>query len=507
MKKNWKIFLFVFFLVPSFTSAQVLINEIAWMGTETSANDEWIELKNTSTSTVDISAWVLESQDGSPKINLSGSISAGGFFLLERTDDFSVLNIRADQIYSGALSNSGEILLLKDGSGREIDKVDGRDNWALGGDNNKKLTLQKTASAWITASSTPKAENAKEDEVLEEGGEIELKAENTASEAETNSDNKADSEISSVFQDKIFVKANAGVNIVAEAGQKIFFDASGSEGEDLSFSWNLGNGETKKGKSFLYTYKFPGKYLVTLFVRSGSYLSQDQIDVTVYPAGVLISEFYVGKSNGDGWIELHNTSDNFIDLSFWKILSESKEFSIPDGTFLAPLAYLVFSEDILGENFFENSKKLSLLYPNNQASDIVSYEFKDAVFSASRKNKKEFIWTKNKTPGFKNIIAKPEPSMENKEQSNVKSDIGVSSDLLKKNWASFVLFGGEKSFLIKPAKAEVVGVEDEGVLPQVLDKMNISANLSSVSSLNLFFIFLAGMITSFGAFLLGKKRS
>ena len=43
-------------------------------------------------------------------ISLEGTISAHGFFLLERTDDATVANIDADQIYAGGLNNNGENL-------------------------------------------------------------------------------------------------------------------------------------------------------------------------------------------------------------------------------------------------------------------------------------------------------------------------------------------------------------------------------------------------------------
>jgi PKD repeat protein len=506
MRVFYYILTFVFFISPVYVSAQVIINEIAWMGTEASANDEWIELKNTSTSTINISSWVLEAQDGSPKIELNGDILAGGFFLLERTDDSSVPAETADQVYSGALSNSGELLMLKNASNIEVDRVDGSNEWVLGGDKKLKYTLQKSASGWVTAVATPKTENNLDDDTVINN--------NMSTDISTSTEPEAidNPEVITNFQqipkkEKIFIRANAGKSIIAEAGQEIFFDGSASEGEVVSFSWNLGNGEIREKESFLYTYKFPGVYLVTLTTRNGIYKDTSQINVTVYPAGIIISEFYIGKFGKESWIELQNTSDNFIDLSFWKILSDFDEFSIPDGTFLAPFGYLIFSDSVLGEGFFLDSKNISLLYPNGQASDLVSYEFKDSVFSASRKNKSEFVWTKNKTPGFKNITVISEPSKENQGSLDVKNNLGVSSNTIKKNWASFIFLDGQKSFLIKPAKAEVVGVEDDSVLSQGLSKLEISANLSSISVMNLFFIFLAGMITALLAFWLGKRRT
>jgi hypothetical protein len=104
----------------------VVISEVAWMGTQASANDEWIELYNTTDHDIDLTGWKLQAADGTPTITLSGIIPAHGFFLLERTDDNTVKDIAADLIYGNdgsnwALSNSGETLLLKDPSNTIID--------------------------------------------------------------------------------------------------------------------------------------------------------------------------------------------------------------------------------------------------------------------------------------------------------------------------------------------------------------------------------------------------
>ena len=65
------------------TPGDVVINEIAWAGSTDSANDEWIELYNTSNQTVDLAGWVIE-DDGVPSYQLTGIISAHGYFLIEK---------------------------------------------------------------------------------------------------------------------------------------------------------------------------------------------------------------------------------------------------------------------------------------------------------------------------------------------------------------------------------------------------------------------------------------
>ncbi|MCB8980604.1 MAG: lamin tail domain-containing protein [Ardenticatenaceae bacterium] len=110
----------------------VVINEIAWMGTTTSFNDEWIELYNTTDAPIDLTGWTLIANDGTPTIALSGSIPADGTFLLERTDDTTVPGVTADLIYSGSLGNDGEYLILKDGASVVIDAVDSSGGWFSG---------------------------------------------------------------------------------------------------------------------------------------------------------------------------------------------------------------------------------------------------------------------------------------------------------------------------------------------------------------------------------------
>ncbi len=152
--KSISIFLWIFLLVllpidniKANAEKQIIINEIAWMGNLKSSSDEWIELYNLSREDVNLDGWVLEAVDGVPRINLSGIIRAQSYFLLERTDDNSVPEIQADLIYTGALSNAGEVLYLKDANGKIIDNVQAGNGWPAG-DNNKKLTMEYGGEVW-----------------------------------------------------------------------------------------------------------------------------------------------------------------------------------------------------------------------------------------------------------------------------------------------------------------------------------------------------------------------
>lgn len=137
-------------------SLDVVVSEIAWMGTITSYNDEWIELYNNTDHDLDLTGWHLFSEDGSPNITLEGAIPAGGHFLLERTDDTTVPPL-ADRIYTGALDNTGEVLTLTDHTGAVVDVVGQPGQGWFAGNNSTKATMVRqplTATGTLPSSWT-----------------------------------------------------------------------------------------------------------------------------------------------------------------------------------------------------------------------------------------------------------------------------------------------------------------------------------------------------------------
>ena len=148
----------------------IIVNEIAWMGTENSPSDEWIELYNNLSFSIDINGWKLKTGDSSSEIILKGKIASEGFFLLERTDDATLINIEADLIYKGNLNNKGEHLKLIDPEGKIIDEINCSSGW-FEGDNETKRTMERKNSLisggnpenWQTSKEsggTPKTENS-----------------------------------------------------------------------------------------------------------------------------------------------------------------------------------------------------------------------------------------------------------------------------------------------------------------------------------------------------------
>lgn len=155
------------FNFASNSSRMVLFNEIAWMGTEANENDEWIELKNISAEEINLSGWQMLSKDGRIKFRFSDvSLKPGEFFLLERTDDESLPNIKADAIYVGLLPNGGSWLGLFDSNCALVDEINASGGWMnFGGDKITKKTLERNSAdfGWHTSSivgGTPRAGNS-----------------------------------------------------------------------------------------------------------------------------------------------------------------------------------------------------------------------------------------------------------------------------------------------------------------------------------------------------------
>ena len=143
---------FVFSLVHHTTahkqiSDTIIISEVAWGGTQASANDEWIELFNRSSYLVDITGWKLQAADGAPDITLSGVVSPNGFFLLERTDESTVSTVNSDQLYTKSLENGGESLLLYDSEGNLVDTANGNGGaWPAGDNTGSYASMERVAS-------------------------------------------------------------------------------------------------------------------------------------------------------------------------------------------------------------------------------------------------------------------------------------------------------------------------------------------------------------------------
>ena len=132
------ILLFVF----QIAKANVLINEVCWMGDSVSSSNEWIELYNNSNTDAIIDNWQIKISEDKI-INLEGIIPSQSFYVLSRN------KAQGDLFYNKALNNKGEKIELINNN-NIIDSIDFSKGWIYG-DNKTKQTMERTSKGWQTS--------------------------------------------------------------------------------------------------------------------------------------------------------------------------------------------------------------------------------------------------------------------------------------------------------------------------------------------------------------------
>jgi len=449
------VFIFIlggFFIFPNLSFAatnDVVIDELAWMGTEVSYSDEWIELKNNTGQDIDLTSWTLRATDGTPDIILEGTIALNGYFLLERTNDDSVPSIIADQIYSGSLGNTGENLELYDSENNLIDSVNSSGKW-FAGDNATKQTMERKDSLesgdisdnWQTSQEihgTPNAQNS--------GGAEAIPVDDGEEPAEESTSDSV-TVPAPVNQPPT---AYAGTDITALINQEIIFDGSLSSdpnNDTLTYFWNFGDGATDIEQISKHTYLYPGQYIVSLQINDGEFSDLDIITINIYNKSIIISEFMPdpeGKDQDGEWIELFNQSSQIANLSNWQLDDQdggSSPFIFPINSLIGPNQFLVLRRPITNIALNNDNDQVRLIYPDGSLAAEINYlaEKKEGFSIAFDNN--DYFWTKIPTPGSANIISSISLNTENEnlssnnpepiiQQSQEMPDVAVNTNLNK----------------------------------------------------------------------------
>jgi len=151
----------------------VIINEVMWLGTSSSTEDEWIELRNTSGTAIDIANWTLENI--APGVNLTVTTTAGlcstttipanGYFLISNfSSSSSAINVSAQCVTTTIDLNddysANGPLILKDNSGAIIDQTPSTTtcpNWPGGATGTQVVATSSMARNWNYGSGTSTA--------------------------------------------------------------------------------------------------------------------------------------------------------------------------------------------------------------------------------------------------------------------------------------------------------------------------------------------------------------
>jgi len=318
--------------LSSATQSPIIINEIAWMGTENSPNDEWIELKNISGEEISLEGWQLLDKDEEIKIIFENTdnILANSFYLLERTDDNTIPNILADKIYTGNLEDTNETLRLFDRNCSLIDEVIASPDWPAGDKENRKSMERNDDLSWYTFGDegqnsimgTPKAENSQPVEVGPPQVPIlEVKPQSlefTAEEFGQNPESQTLTINNNGSGSLEWIGTVEYVSPVVEGVDWLILNStSGIAPSQVLVSPNIS--ELSKGQ-----------YLAEIIIKTQS--TEQIIEVILnikerekeeISKTVVINEIAwmgTGASSSDEWIELYNNTSEQIELSGWQLI-------------------------------------------------------------------------------------------------------------------------------------------------------------------------------------------
>jgi uncharacterized protein YdeI (BOF family) len=275
--------------------------------------------------------------------------------------------------------------------------------------------------------------------------------------------------------------ADAGGDMEIFVNQEIEFDASDSsdpDNDELSFSWDFGDGKNKQGINPIYSYKTAGEFKIILTVSDGDLFSTDYLIVKVietnYSQDIIINEILPNPKGSDTaappkgeWIELYNQSGQKINLAGWElddlISSGSKPYAIDSEIFIEPNGYLVFYYNQTKICLNNNGDEVNLINPQGKTISSCSYQEKSPEETSWARGKdSQWYWSVEPTPNKENLITVAEDFSEEDEENGDEnfdeSSEKESSDLKNSKENSKEASISEAKALAKGAWVKVRGI-------------------------------------------------
>jgi hypothetical protein len=340
---KYQLFLVAFlcFVAPAISLAQgppqVLISEVAWMGTDANPAHEWIEIY--SLDTIDLAGWTLTSDDNNISIALSGELTPHSIHTLERDTDSTVSDVTALFTYTGEMEDSGGTLTLKNPEGSTVDLASWGTNLPdIGGINTTPIkTPQRTRmGTWVTASPTPGLDNAQENDPLPDESIVVIK--NTGGGGSSRR----------IFEVNIVAPTTAYVGKPTTLSA-IPLGVSVTKVKSVEYNWNFGDAEVSEETEPIHAYMFPGEYIVMLEASLGKKQLSIRHDIEILPHPVLLS-----LTETDD-VAIKNISETELELDNYKLSAAQSEFIFPKNSFLKPDATIT-----LPRSRFETINQLEL---------------------------------------------------------------------------------------------------------------------------------------------------
>lgn len=137
---------------------------------------------------------------------------------------------------------------------------------------------------------------------------------------------------------------------------------------DLDFHWSFGDGGEQSGKDALYTYIYPGEYILIASADGYTGGGKARMNVKVVNPDIIISE--IGMGEKENFIILKNNTDYDLFLSNFYLSLDGNFYKLPKNLMIAKNKTLKLSGEAIGFKLPANN--ISLLYPNKNL--LISYK-------------------------------------------------------------------------------------------------------------------------------------
>lgn len=342
----------------SFTTAEegtsagaIVFSEIFYDTPGTDSDEEWIELYNGTSSTVDLGGYTITDNNGTGSSYTfpgGSNIAPGSYFTVAANSAGfnAIYGFDADQYGSiSALNNGGDVLILTDGQNNEVDIVAWEGGASAGLPAGWGSTTDPSASTGESiyrSTVTADTDSYTDWAVAVNNGDPQTQASAPVNQAPT-------------------AEVNGPYN--GETGSSVNFSSAGSSDSDgtiVSYSWSFGDGNSSTLANPSHTYASAGTYTISLTVtddQGATTSASTTADITDPVLDyVLFSEIFYdtpGTDSEEEWIELYNPTSQPIDLTGYTIVDNNgtgASYTLPSGSVIDGGTFFTIASNQIGFN-------------------------------------------------------------------------------------------------------------------------------------------------------------
>lgn len=458
--KKITVLLVVFLSWANITYANVNINE--FVSHPNDGGKEWVELRNTTGSRIDLTGWKLTELSSPSTVPVEKDLLLLSGFI----DNIIVFDVGTTRLNDG-----GDSIGLYDG-----DTLIARITY--GTDGTVKNYSIDLAAPLIGNSGALISSNWLANQIPTKGLSNSLEENNISldeedgSVATISSKSSADKDEPEIF--KITTKIISPKIVTAGIAFSVSSLTTTNTGKTYNFGkfiWNFGDGmkiEVRESKLFDYIYEYPGEYILSLSYFDNSFVlvpdAIDRIIIKVIPSDIYISSI---GTDMDPYVEIENKSKYEVNLSGWKINGVNKTFIFPEGTILLQGKKIKLSPKITG---FTGSDIKYLVIENPSGAQVATYpERKKKIMQNSMINSSSY----DNSNSVKNNL-KDNSLPENSQIINL-NDLGANASGAKVNISNpiyyilglvFIMALGFASFLFIKKKKDVPDYLEKTLRPE-----------------------------------------